>query len=86
MNKRAISDATSLQDYLEFTVGIIKRIVNGNVLTKPVLDLNVANSVERCLCGIAVSNYDSTPYVFLYYTEIEGPDGGDKMENLQWIY
>ena len=35
MNKRAISDATSLQDYLEFTVGIVKRIVNGN-LTKPV--------------------------------------------------
>ena len=56
MNKRAISDATSLQDYLEFNVGIIKRIVNGNVLTKPVLDLNVADSVERCLCGIAVSN------------------------------
>jgi len=63
---------------LEKDTGIVKRIVNGNVLTKPVLDLNVANSVERCLCGIAVSKDGSTTYVFLYYTEIEGPDGGDK--------
>jgi glucose/arabinose dehydrogenase len=63
---------------LEKDTGIIKRIVNGNVLSKPVLDLNVANSVERCLCGITVSKDGSTQYVFLYYTEIEGPDGGDK--------
>ena len=63
---------------LEKDTGIVKRIVNGNVLTKPVLDLNVANSVERCLCGIAVSKDGSTTYVYLYYTEIEGPDGGDK--------
>jgi aldose sugar dehydrogenase len=63
---------------LEKDTGIVKRIVNGNVLTKPILDLNVANSVERCLCGIAVSKDGSTQYVFLYYTEIEGPDGGDK--------
>lgn len=63
---------------LEKDTGIVKRIVNGNVLSKPVLDLNVANSVERCLCGIAVSKDGSTQYVFLYYTEIEGPDGGDK--------
>lgn len=63
---------------LEKDTGIVKRIVNGNVLTNPVLDLNVANSVERCLCGIAVSNDGSTRHVFLYYTEIEGSDGGDK--------
>jgi aldose sugar dehydrogenase len=63
---------------LEKDTGIVKRIVNGNALSKPVLDLNVANSVERCLCGIAVSKDGSTQYVFLYYTEIEGPDGGDK--------
>lgn len=63
---------------LEKDTGIVKRIVNGNILSKPVLNVNVANSVERCLCGIAVSENGSKQYVFLYYTEIEGPDGGDK--------
>jgi glucose/arabinose dehydrogenase len=43
-----------------------------------VLDVNVANSVERCLCGIAVSKDGSTTYVFIYYTQIEGKDGEDK--------
>ena len=63
---------------LEKDTGMVKRIVDGKVLPKPVLDINVANSVERCLCGIAVSKHGSTTYVFLYYTEIEGKDGDDK--------
>jgi aldose sugar dehydrogenase len=63
---------------LEKDTGMIKRIVNGKVLPKPVLDVNVANSVERCLCGIAVSKNGSTTYVFIYYTEISGKDGEDK--------
>jgi len=63
---------------LEKDTGMIKRIVNGKVLPKPVLDVNVANSVERCLCGIAVSKNGATTYVFIYYTEIEGKDGEDK--------
>jgi len=65
---------------LEKDTGIVKRIVNGTVLSKLVLDINVANSVERCLCGIAVSKERSTTYVFLYFTEIEGPDGSDKKD------
>ena len=69
---------------LEKDTGIVKRVVNGNVITNPVLDLNVANSVERCLCGIAVSSDGSTRYVFLYYTEIEGSDGGDKKGGAYW--
>jgi aldose sugar dehydrogenase len=36
---------------LEKDTVIVKRIVNGTVLEKPILDVNVANSVERCLCG-----------------------------------
>lgn len=64
---------------LEKDTGMVKRIVNGKVLANPVLDVNVANSVERCLCGIAVSKHGSTTYVFLYYTEIAGKDGGDKV-------
>jgi glucose/arabinose dehydrogenase len=63
---------------LEKDTGMVKRIVNGKVLAKPVLDVNVANSIERCLCGIAVSKDGSKTYVFIYYTQIEGKDGEDK--------
>ena len=63
---------------LEKDTGMVKRIVNGKVLANPVLDVNVANSIERCLCGIAVSKHGSTTFVFLYYTEIDGKDGDDK--------
>ena len=63
---------------LEKDTGMVKRIVNGKVLAKPLLDVNVANSIERCMCGIAVSKDSSTTYVFIYYTEIDGKDGDDK--------
>ena len=63
---------------LEKDTGMVKRIVDGKVLAKPVLDINVANSIERCLCGIAASSDSSTTYVFLYFTEIDGKDGDDK--------
>ncbi len=63
---------------LEKDTGLVKRIVNGKVLPKPVLDVNVANSIERCMCGIAVSKDGSTINVFIYYTEIDGKDGEDK--------
>lgn len=63
---------------LEKDTGMVKRIVNGKVLAKPALDINVANSIERCLCGIAASRDSSTTYVFLFYTEIDGKDGDDK--------
>lgn len=63
---------------LEKDTGMVKRIVNGKVLAKPLLDVNVANSIERCTCGIAVSKDSSTTYVFIYYTEIDGNDGDDK--------
>lgn len=58
--------------------GSVKRILNGKLLYQPLLDVNVANSVERCMCGIAISKNNSTTYVFLYYTEIEGNDGEDR--------
>ena len=64
---------------LEKDTGMVKRIVDGKVLAKPVLDINVANSIERCLCGIAASRDRSTTYVFLYFTEIDGKDGDDKV-------
>jgi aldose sugar dehydrogenase len=63
---------------LEKDKGTVKRIVNGKILDQSLLDVNLANSVERCMCGIAMSKNNSTTYVFLYYTEIEGNDGEDR--------
>lgn len=40
---------------LEKDKGTVRRVINGNILDKPLLDVEVANSVERGLCGIAVS-------------------------------
>lgn len=63
---------------LEKDKGTVQRVVNGKMVDQPLLDANIANSVERCMCGIAISKHDSTTYVFLYYTEIEGNDGEDR--------
>ena len=64
--------------YWKRTKELYKRIVDGKMLAQPVLDINVANSVERCMCGIAISKHDSKTFVFLYYTEINGKDGEDR--------
>lgn len=63
---------------LEKDKGTVQRIVNGKILGQPLLDVNVATSVERGMCGIAISKHDSKTYVFLYYTEISGNDGEDR--------
>lgn len=63
---------------LEKDKGTVQRVVNGKIFGDPLLDVNVANSVERCMCGIAISKHDSMTYVFLYYTEINGKDGEDR--------
>ena len=63
---------------LEKEKGTVLRVTNGIVSNKPLLDVNVANSVERGMLGVAVSKNDSKTFVFLYYTEIDGNDGSDK--------
>lgn len=63
---------------LEKNKGTVQRVINGQTLDKPLLDVNVANSVERGMCGIAVSTIGSKTYVYLYFTEIEGKDGSDR--------
>ncbi|MDW0236745.1 MAG: PQQ-dependent sugar dehydrogenase [Nitrososphaeraceae archaeon] len=63
---------------LEKDKGTVQRVINGQILDKPLLDVNVANSVERGMCGIAVSTIGSKTYVYLYFTEIEGKDGSDR--------
>lgn len=51
-------------------------------MDKPPLDVEVANSVERGMCGIAVSKNGLHVYVFLYFTEINGKDGADRKGKL----
>ena len=67
---------------LEKNNGTIKRIVNGRLLDRPVLDLNVANKVERGLLGIAVANQTlgngsiNKTSLYLFYTQ-STKDGND---------
>lgn len=64
---------------IEKNTGNVIRIQNGIKLDQPLLHVNVANMSERGLLGIAISqnkgidnsNNSTSPYVFLYYTEIE---------------
>jgi glucose/arabinose dehydrogenase len=65
---------------LEKNNGTVQRIVNGVMLRKPLLDVNVATRSERGMLGIAVApNHENNKptYVFLYYTESKTKDGED---------
>lgn len=64
--------------FLEKDKGTVLRVTNGIVSNKPLLDVNVANSVERGMLGIAVSKNVSETFVFVYYTEINGKDSDDR--------
>lgn len=62
---------------LEKDKGTVQRIVNGDALPEPILDVNIANKNERGMLGIAVTAFGKHPtYVFLYYTE-SLDDGND---------
>jgi aldose sugar dehydrogenase len=82
---------------LEQDKGTVQRVLHGQVLNRPVLDVDVANErgrfgihEERGLLGIAIAEDDGnsqTPrYVFLYYTEAEEKDGGEPMGNRLYRY
>jgi glucose/arabinose dehydrogenase/plastocyanin len=68
----------------EKETGKVMRIVDGHVQEDLVLDVEVANTIERGLLGIAVSKHnDGTVYVFLFYTESGGgKDGDDLADNI----
>jgi glucose/arabinose dehydrogenase len=57
----------------EKNTGTVQRILNGEILEEPLLDVNVNGEDERGLLGIAVSknSTDGKTYVFLFYTEAE---------------
>lgn len=73
---------------LEKDKGTVMRVIDGEVQPQPLLDVSVATEVERCMCGIAVSQNDETgkTYVFLYYTEAQGEDGGAPIGNRLYRY
>ena len=58
---------------LEKNDGTVQRIVNGTLQPKPILDVDVANTSERGMLGIAIekdrNQNRGSPYVFLYFTE-----------------
>jgi aldose sugar dehydrogenase len=56
---------------LEKDKGTVKRIVNGNILAEPLLEVNVANDGNRGMLGIAVSKGEEigSRNIFLYFTE-----------------
>ncbi|HEU5462237.1 MAG TPA: PQQ-dependent sugar dehydrogenase [Nitrososphaeraceae archaeon] len=56
---------------LEKDKGTVKRIVNGNILAEPLLELNVANDGNRGMLGIAVLKGEEigSTNIFLYFTE-----------------
>ena len=74
---------------LEKDTGIVRRIVNGVILEKPLLDVNVANKkFERGLLGIDVSNHNNSGpiHVFLYFTESRVADGEDNCPRNNYCY
>jgi glucose/arabinose dehydrogenase len=64
---------------LEKNNGTVQRLLNGKIVEEPVLDVSVANYVERGMLGITIDNKNTlskyndrhgrTPYIFVYYTE-----------------
>ena len=73
---------------VEKNSGKVLRILNGDVLPEPLIDVNVANEVERGLLGISVANNsaDDKMYVFLFYTEARDEDGGEAIGNRLYRY
>ena len=73
---------------LEKDKGTVIRVIDGELQPEPLLDVNVATEVERCMCGIAISQDNETgkTEVFLYYTEAEGQDGGTPIANRLYKY
>jgi hypothetical protein len=63
---------------LEKDRGTVMRVNRGAVADMPLLDEDVAKSIERGMGGIAVSKNGFKTYVFLYFTEIDGKDGSDR--------
>ena len=87
---------------LEKNEGTVRRIINGVMLERPLLNVDVASEGERGMLGIAIAreekdsaiegnnNNNNITYVFLYYTEsIDGDNddgGGEAIGNRLYRY
>jgi glucose/arabinose dehydrogenase len=75
---------------IEKNTGQVIRIRNGTELEEPLLQVNIANTSERGLLGIAVSqpqyNLSAFPYVFLFYTESKDKTGEKILGNRLYRY
>jgi len=67
--------------FLEKDEGKVRRILNGQLLETPLLDVIVATKAERGMLGIAIMKESMTKYVYLYYTEGKLADGEDVLGN-----
>src|SRR6266498_3349967 len=61
---------------LEKNKGTVQRIINGQLESKPLLQVPVGNEIEWGMLGIAISKNQGKTYVFLYYTEAKNGGGG----------
>jgi len=65
----------------EKNTGLVKRVLNGDIQDTPLLDVPVANGIERGLLGIAVSKQvDGKMFVFLSYTESGNDEDGSDVD------
>ena len=56
--------------FLEKNDGLVKRVVNGSIQNQSLLDVPVANGVERGMLGIAIMKGSTNPpRVYLYFTQ-----------------
>jgi len=68
---------------LEKNTGIVHRVVNGQLMKEPLLDVNIFSSGESGMLGVETAKNDNGKvYVFLYYTKAEGGDSADQEKNI----
>jgi aldose sugar dehydrogenase len=73
------------QDILlaERSTGIVHRIIDGQLIKEPLLDVNVFNFQESGMLGIGTAkNHNGKVYVFIYYTKAEGGDSSGQEKNM----
>src|SRR5574339_119187 len=85
---------------LEKDTGLVKRVIDGKIIEKPLLQIEVSKKDERGLLGIAISeiktsdhatgnslnNNDVTHYVFLYAVQCDGKGKSQNCENRIYRY
>jgi aldose sugar dehydrogenase len=85
---------------LEKDTGLVKRVIDGKTIERPLLQIDVSKKDERGLLGVAISeiktpdhtdgtplnNNDITHYVFLYAVQCEGKGKSQNCENRIYRY